>query len=129
MRRRRVGRLALPAVAMWVWPALSAPPASLNQAAMVHVWIELDLPALASVPRGDVAARQVLRRRIEQQQNAVMAALRGLGAQERGRVRLLRNALAVRLPRDQLDAARRLPGVHGVRPVGDVERPPPSSSG
>jgi hypothetical protein len=125
-RHRRLGLVLLPAMVMSMWPG-ALPAASAGEPQTTDVWIELDLPALASLPRQNTAERQALRLRIVQQQDTVMAQLRRLGAQERGRVQLLRNALAVRLPRDQLDEARRLPGVHGVRPVRDVRRPPPSS--
>jgi hypothetical protein len=125
-RDRRHSLVLLPAMAMSVWPG-ALPASVLGEPPTTDVWVDLDLPALASLPRQDTAKRQALRLRIVAQQDTVMAQLRRLGGQERGRVQLLRNALAVRLPRDQLDAARRLPGVHGVRPVRDVERPPPSS--
>lgn len=123
---RRLGLVLLPAMVMSMWPG-SPCATPVGERQTTDVWIELDLPALASLPRQNSAERQALRLRIVQQQDEVMAQLRRLGAQERGRVQLLRNALAVRLPRDQLDAARRLPGVYGVRPVRDGVRAPPSS--
>ncbi len=125
-RRRRLGLVLMPAVALSMW-SCALPAAGSGERQTIDVWVDLDLPALASLPRQNAVERKALRLRIVQQQDAVMAKLRELGAQERGRVQLLRNALAVRLPRDQLDAARRLPGVHGVRPVRDLERVPPSS--
>lgn len=90
----------------------------------VRAWVVLTLPELASLPREAVAERAALQPRIQAQQEQVMAALRALGAVELGRVQQLRNALAVRLPRAQLAAARRVPGVRSVQPVSDVERGP-----
>jgi hypothetical protein len=91
--------------------------ASAPGAGMVEVWIDLSLPALASLPRLDRDARSALRLRIAHQQDAVMAQLHPLGASELGRVQQLRNALAVRLPKAAIDAARRIPGVQRVRVV------------
>jgi hypothetical protein len=131
--QRWLGIVLLPSVAMLVWPlALRAagptlPEPSPGAQQSVDVWVDLDLPALATLPRGSALERKALRARIMQQQDAVMAQLLGLGGHELGRVQQLRNTLAVRLPSSQLDAARRLPDVHRVRPVRDVERLPPSS--
>jgi hypothetical protein len=125
MRRRWVRLLwpALPAALPALWPALGL---SMVQAAgSVDVWIDLDLPALALAQTKDPARRMTLRERVLQQQDAVMVQLTALGARELGRVQLARNALAVRLPREQLDAARRLPGVRRVSPVRDRRRLPP----
>jgi hypothetical protein len=93
----------------------------------VLVWVDLDLPELASVPREDRAERAALRKRILVQQDAVMARLRELGATEEARIQQVRNALAVRLPGAALGAARSIPGVRRVRAVRDVLREPPSS--
>lgn len=95
-----------------------------DAAGRVAVWVDLDLPELASVPRGRRAERDALRLQIDAQQDAVMARLRALGATEQARVRWVRNALAVRLPAAQFDAARRIPGVRGVRPVRNIDRDP-----
>jgi hypothetical protein len=90
--------------------------------ATVEVWVQLSLPELASVPAAD---RDAARRRIAQQQDAVMAALRELGAIEQARVQVVRNALAVRLPRAALEQARGIDGVRTVTPVRhrDLHRP------
>jgi hypothetical protein len=93
----------------------------------VDVWVELDVPPLASVPPGHPEQRTALRQRIAEQQDAVAAGLSQLGGIELGRVQLLRNAVAVRLPINQIAEAHRIPGVHGVRPVRNAERPPPRS--
>jgi hypothetical protein len=90
----------------------------------VSVWVDLDLPELASVPREQRAEREALQQQIKAQQDAVMDRLRGLGAQEQARVQQVRNALAVRLPGAQLDAARRIPGVRALRVVRHVDRDP-----
>ena len=95
-----------------------------DKAGMVSVWVDLDLPALASVPRNDAAARNALRSQILAQQGEVMRRLLELGAIEQARVQLVRNALAVRLPAAQIDTARRIPGVRSVRAVRNVERGP-----
>lgn len=92
-----------------------------DPATPVAVWVDLDLPELASLPREQEAERAALRRRIVEQQDQVMARLRALGAVEQARVQVVRNALAVRLRPDQIDAARKLPGVRGVHPVRDAE--------
>jgi hypothetical protein len=90
----------------------------------VLVWVDLELPALASVPEAQAREREALRQHIDAQQEDVMRRLRALGAVEQARVRLVRNALAVRLPGAQLQAARRIPGVRALQLVRDVERPP-----
>lgn len=97
--------------------AVAAAPAGTT--GTVAVWLDLDVPALASLPRGDAAGRAALRQRIVQQQDAVMTGLAGLGATEVARVQQLRNAVAVRLPRAALAEARRIPGVHRLRVVRD----------
>jgi hypothetical protein len=91
-------------------------------AGMVSVWVDLDLPALAEVPR---AEREALRSNILTQQTEVMRGLHALGAQELARVQQVRNAVAVRLDAAQIAAASALPGVRSVRVVRDIERGPP----
>jgi hypothetical protein len=95
-----------------------------DKSGRVSVWVDLDVPELASVPRERRAERETLRLRIGAQQDAVMVRLRELGAIEQARVQLVRNALAVRLPGAQLDAARHIPGVRAVRMVRHVDRGP-----
>ena len=91
-------------------------------AATVEVWVQLTEPELTSVPP---AERDAARRRIAHQQDTVMAALRDLGAVEQARVQLVRNALAVTLPRAALKQARAIPGVRAITPVRhrDLHRP------
>jgi hypothetical protein len=95
-----------------------------DRAGWVSVWVDLDLPELASVPRQQPAERQALRSKIQAQQQEVMLRLRDLGAIEQARIQQVRNALAVRLPSAQLDAARRIPGVRAVRKVRHIDRGP-----
>lgn len=89
----------------------------------VDVWVQLTQPSLSSLPPG--ADRDAQRARIDAEQAEVMAALRALGAVELARVQVVRNALAVQLPRAQIDAARRLPGVRSIGPVRHIQRQPP----
>ena len=105
-------------------PASAQTPVPIDHAGRVSVWVDLDLPALATLPGNKRAERGVLRSRIEAQQDAVMAHLRGLGAQEQARVRQVRNAVAVWLPTEQIEAARLIPGVRAVRAVRHVDRDP-----
>lgn len=103
-----------------LWPAVAA------AGETVDVWVRLTLPGLTAVPPdAGEAERAAHRARVLAQQDAVMAALRALGGEELGRVEITQSALAVRLPRAQLGAARRLDGVHSVRPVRDLPRQPP----
>ena len=95
-----------------------------DTAGWVSVWVDLDLPELATIPRDRRAERDALRSQILAQQDAVMARLRDLGAIEQARVQQVRNTLAVRLPGAQLDTARYIPGVRAVRLVRHVERGP-----
>lgn len=96
---------------------------------MIDIWVDLSLPALATLPRGDREGRSALRERIAQQQDSVMAALRALGASELARVQQLRNAVAVRLPKTVLDGARSIPGVQRLRVVRDRETSTPLNRG
>ena len=102
-------------------PAATGP---VERSGRVSVWVDLDLPALARVPR---AEREAVRLKILAQQDQVMGRLRQLGAQEQARIQQVRNALAVRLDGTQLDAARAIPGVRSVRIVRDIQRTPPVS--
>ena len=106
-------------------PSMRTDPAAAERAGRVSVWVDLDLPALAEAPRARGAERAALRARIAAQQTAVMRQLRALGAQEQARIQQVRNALAVRIERSRLDAARAIPGVRAVRAVRNVDRPPP----
>ena len=115
--------LALILVAAGLNPTASAQ-ALADRAGRISVWVDLDLPALASLPADKRAERAALRSRIEAQQDAVMAQLRSLGAQEQARVRQVRNAVAVWLPVEQIEAARLIPGVRAVRAVRHINRDP-----
>lgn len=89
----------------------------------VEVWVVLSEPALASLP-SDAAAneRTELRRRIERQQDDIMAQLAALGAVESARVQGVRNALAVRLPPAAIESAKKIPGVISVHPISHRNR-------
>ncbi len=104
-----------------VTAAVSAPPKALN----VEVWVELSEPALASLPRDQVAARAAQLRRIVEEQDRVMTQLHRLGAVERARLRTVRNALAVTLPATALDQARTIVGVRSVQAVQHRHRVAP----
>lgn len=105
-------------------PAARAGGAPVDSTGRVSVWVDLELPELTSLPPDRRADREALGMKIHAQQDEVMARLRELGATEQARVRQVRNALAVRLPGAQLEAARRIPGVRSVRPVLHVHRGP-----
>jgi hypothetical protein len=90
----------------------------------LEVWLDLSEPELAASSRHTACAREAHRERIVAEQNRVAAALKALGGTERGRVQLLRNSIAADLPRDQIDAARRIPGVRALRLVRHVDRQP-----
>ena len=92
----------------------------------VEVWFDLTVPALSETRDAALVQRDALRARIVAQQIEVMASLSSLGAVEAGRVQLLRNAIAVRMPREQIDAGRLIPGIRAVRIVRHIERDPPN---
>ena len=79
---------------------------------------------MASLPLGRRTERAALRLKILAQQDAVMERLRELGAIEQARVQQVRNALAVRLPGAQMEAARKIAGVRAVSLVRDIDRGP-----
>jgi hypothetical protein len=95
-------------------PASPAGPVAAG-APRVEVWIELQAPP----PRAgaDAAACAAALREIDAQQAALTSALLPLGGVERGRVRLVLNAMAAELPASAVAAARALPFVKGVRVV------------
>jgi hypothetical protein len=96
------------------------------QANAISVWVELDAPALSSLHGASKAERETLRQRIDAQQDAVMLQLRELGAQEQARVQVLRNALAVRIPLQQVEAARQIAGVRSVKRIRHMQVAPPA---
>jgi hypothetical protein len=85
--------------------------------AAVEVWVVLSEPALATVPRDANEQRNALRLRLAQQQDDVIAQLAALGAVETARVQYARNAIAVRIPSDAIDRARKIQGVIAIHPV------------
>ena len=88
----------------------------------VEVWVVLSEPALASLPRDAANERAELRRRIERQQDDIMAQLAALGAVESARVQLVRNAIAVRLPPAAIERVKKINGVTGVHAVSHRNR-------
>jgi hypothetical protein len=91
----------------------------------VEVWVDLSEPALATLPRDQVAARAAQLQRITEEQDRVMMQLHRLGAVERARLRTVRNALAVTLPTAALDQARAIVGVQRVQAVQHRNRAGP----
>ena len=84
----------------------------------VDVWVLLTEPPTAS---GITTPEKV-----RQQQQAVMAQLKELGAVELGRVGTTRNAIAVSIDRAKLPEVKQLSGVRSVSPVRDIQRDPPA---
>ena len=84
----------------------------------VDVWVLLTEPPTAS---GITTPEKV-----RQQQQAVMAQLKELGAVELGRVSTARNAIAVSIDRAKLPEVKQLSGVRSVSPVRDIQRDPPA---
>jgi hypothetical protein len=100
--------------------------AATAQANAIAVWVELDAPALSSLHGASKAERETLRQRIGEQQDAVMRQLRELDAQEQARIQVLRNALAVRIPSQHVEAARQIAGVRSVKQVRHTQVAPPA---
>ena len=84
-------------------------------------WVDLSVPAPA--PGATPAERVAQLARVDALQAEVLAALQALGAVELGRVRLVRNALAVALPAARVAPARAVPGVVRLRPLVHRHRP------
>ncbi len=87
----------------------------------VDVWIDLSepLPAASDDPTQSAASRT----RVDRQQQQVASELRRLGAVELARARHARNAIAVRIAPERLDAVRRIDGVLRVRPTRSLHPP------
>ena len=97
--------------------AVAAAPAG----AMVEVWVDLSEPVPAA--SDDPANAGVHRQRVDRQQQQVAHELRQLGAVELARARHTRNAIAVRIAPERLDALRSIPGVLRVRPAQNLHPP------
>ena len=89
--------------------------------ATVDVWVDLSEPVAAT--SGNPAEAAQRRQRVQRQQAAVAAELQRLGAVELARVRHTRNAIAVRIAPDRLDAVRDIRGVTRVRPAHELHPP------
>lgn len=112
------------------WLLLALPLAALSSrggsegAPAVDVWVDLTEPVPATAPDAAQAKRRAAR--VARQQREVLQALEGLGGVELGRARHTRNAIAVRIPAERLDAVRSLPGVLRVRAADDLRPPRPT---
>lgn len=98
----------------------ASPSATPSPRPPVQVWVDLVAAPLAAGPSASAKALTDL-------QDALMARMRRLGAVELGRVRVLRNAIAVEVDASQLDAIRALEGVRAVTPVRHADRLGPPS--
>jgi hypothetical protein len=98
-----------------------APAAGAQSGRAVDVWLDLSEPVPAEADTSPQAAAQ--RQRVDRQQEEVALAVRRLGASELARVRHARNAIAVRIADDRLDALRRIDGVRRVRPTESLHPP------
>jgi hypothetical protein len=92
-----------------------------SEAAWVAVWVDLDAPVAAGAP--DAATARARHERVLAQQARVALELHALGGVELARVHHVRNTIAVRLPRTQLDVVRGIAGVVRVRPVQTLHPP------
>ena len=81
----------------------------------IDIWVLLTEPPVASGSTPES---------VKQQQQAVMAELKALGAVELGRVSTARNAIAVSIDQAKLPEVKRLSGVRSVSPVRDIWRDP-----
>jgi hypothetical protein len=90
-------------------------------AKQVQVWVDLTLPTLAAMHLQSEGSRASQIRAIDSQQDDLALQLRDLGATELGRVRLVRNAIAIEVHAEQLDRIRALPGVRSVTPIRHAE--------
>lgn len=104
----------------WLVVLLTGHATALADAA-IDVWVDLSEPVAATSGNPEEAAQR--RQRVERQQAAVAAELQRLGAVELARVRHTRNAIAVRIAPDRLDAVRGIPGVLRVRPAQKLHSP------
>jgi hypothetical protein len=95
-----------------------------DAAPTLEVWVDLSEPVPASAPDAAEAKRRA--QGVARQQHQVLQALKDLGATELGRARHARNAIAVRIAAERLDAVRALPGVLRVRAAEDLHPPRPT---
>jgi len=106
----------------WLFALLAAGRAAAEPASpTVEVWVDLSEPVPADADTSARAAAQ--RQRVDRQQQEVALELRRLGASEIARVRHTRNAIAVRIPSDRVEALRRIDGVRQVRRVETLHPP------
>ena len=125
---RRTNAISLLALVALVLISSRGMPAPVSQGQeRTEIWVELSEPALGSLDAGAGAdaERAALSMRIIAEQDRVLAELKSLGGMERGRVRTLRNAVAVAIPRDRFNAILAIPGVRAIRIVRHVNLDPP----
>ena len=83
----------------------------------VEVWIDLEMPPLSANPSLTAAQRVAYRHEIDVAQTLLMERVQRLGAEERARVQIVRNAVVVEVPESALEEIRQLPGVARVSRV------------
>jgi hypothetical protein len=83
----------------------------------IEVWVDLAPPAVAMLPPAASTSRSARTQAVKVSQDVLASNLNAIGAIERGRVRLVRNALVVDVDASMLDHIRRMPGVLAVTPV------------
>lgn len=87
----------------------------------VQVWVDLTVLPLASAHAVFPGSRAALAHLVDRQQSALTQQLEELGAVEVGRVRIVRNAIAIEVDASQLNRIRALPGVRSVSLVRHAE--------
>jgi subtilisin family serine protease len=95
----------------------------------IEVVVRLSSPSIAEYTgangkrfsRANKSQQQAHKQTLNQQQQTTAAQLQALGGVEVARLTNALNAIVVRINASQLPAARTLPGVVSVRPVGDYE--------
>lgn len=99
-------------------PVQQVMPRSGQAQGRIEVWVDLAYPAAAaSLPPAFGTSRATHGHVVTALQDALASSLKGVGAVERGRVRLVRNALVVEVDVAMLDTIRQMPGVLAVTPV------------
>jgi hypothetical protein len=87
----------------------------------VEVWVDLSEQVPAA--NDDRANAGVQRQRVDRQQQEVANELQRLGAVELARARHARNAIAIRIAPERLDAVRHIKGVVRVRATHELHPP------
>lgn len=92
------------------------------------MWVDLTMPSVAAAHAASPGGRTALAQ-VDQQQSVLTRQLVELGAVEVGRVRIVRNAIAIEVDASQLNRIRALPGVRSVSLVrhSEVHVQPPAT--